>query len=196
MPSFDIKSEIDKHELTNVVDQANRVLKNRFDFKDANAEFKLNDNSILLTANEDFHIKQMSAVLQEAITKRKMDIRILKPGKIEVANNTARQTVDLQEGIDRDLAKKITTLIKQSKLKTQASIQGESIRVTRGVIHGRRGADSLGLAHGPTLSAGAANVRLPSTLPAGTQARPHRPPAPRSLRAGLRGNTADGRAGE
>ncbi len=130
MPSFDIKSEIDKHELTNVVDQANRVLKNRFDFKDANAEFKLNDDSILLTAKEDFHIKQMASVLQDSITKRKMDIRILKPGKIEVANNTARQTVELQEGIDRELAKKITTLIKQSKIKTQAAIQGESIRVT------------------------------------------------------------------
>ena len=72
----------------------------------------------------------MSAVLQEAITKRKMDIRILQPGKIEVANNAARQTIDLQEGIDKDLAKKITTLIKQSKLKAQAAIQGESIRIT------------------------------------------------------------------
>ena len=130
MPSFDIKSEIDKHELINVIDQANRVLKNRFDFKDADAEFKLNDTSILLTANEDFHIKQMSSVLHESITKRKMDIRILKPGKIEISNKTARQTVDLQEGIDRELAKKITTLIKQSKLKAQASIQGESIRIT------------------------------------------------------------------
>ena len=130
MPTFDIRSEIDKHELTNVVDQANRVLKNRFDFKDAGAEFKLNEESILLTAKEDFHIKQMSSVLQEAVTKRKMDIRILKPGKIEIANNTARQIIDLQEGIDRELAKKITILIKQSKLKTQASIQGESIRIT------------------------------------------------------------------
>ena len=130
MPSFDIKSEIDKHELTNVVDQANRVLKNRFDFKDADAEFKLNDNSILLTAKEDFHIKQMATVLQDAITKRKMDIRILKPGKIEISNNTARQTVDLQEGIDRELAKSITTLIKQSKIKVQAAIQGDSIRVS------------------------------------------------------------------
>ncbi|MBT5406340.1 MAG: YajQ family cyclic di-GMP-binding protein [Gammaproteobacteria bacterium] len=130
MPSFDIKSEIDKHELTNVVDQANRVLKNRFDFKDADAEFKLNDNSILLTAKEDFHIKQMSSVLQEAITKRKMDIRILKPGKVEVANNTARQTIDLQEGIDRELAKNITTFIKQSKIKVQAAIQGDSVRIT------------------------------------------------------------------
>ena len=130
MPSFDIKSEINKHELTNVVDQANRVLKNRFDFKDADAEFKLNDNSILLTAKEDFHIKQMASVLQEAIAKRKMDIRILKPGKIEISNNTARQTVELQEGIDRELAKSITTLIKQSKIKVQATIQGDSIRVS------------------------------------------------------------------
>ena len=130
MPSFDIKSEINKHELTNVVDQANRVLKNRFDFKDADAEFKLNDNSILLTAKEDFHIKQMASVLQEAISKRKMDIRILKPGKIEISNNTARQTIELQEGIDRELAKSITTLIKQSKIKVQAAIQGDSIRVS------------------------------------------------------------------
>ena len=130
MPSFDIKSEINKHELTNVVDQANRVLKNRFDFKDADAEFKLNDNSILLTAKEDFHIKQMASVLQEAISKRKMDIRILKPGKIEISNNTARQTVELQEGIDRELAKSITTLIKQSKIKAQTAIQGDSIRVS------------------------------------------------------------------
>ena len=130
MPTFDIRSEIDKHELTNVVDQANRVLKNRFDFKDAGAEFKLNEESILLIAKEDFHIKQMSSVLQEAITKRKMDIRILKPRKIEIANNTARQIIDLQEGIDRELAKNITTLIKKSKLKTQASIQGESVRIS------------------------------------------------------------------
>lgn len=130
MPSFDIKSEINKHELTNVVDQANRVLKNRFDFKDTDAEFNLNDESILLSAKEDFHIRQMESVLQEAVGKRKMDIRILKPGKIEISNNTARQTVELQEGIDRELAKNITTLIKQSKIKVQAAIQGDSIRVS------------------------------------------------------------------
>jgi len=130
MPSFDIKSEINKHELTNVVDQANRVLKNRFDFKDTDAEFNLNDGLILLSAKEGFHIRQMDSVLQEAISKRKMDIRILKPGKIEISNNTARQTVELQEGIDRELAKSITTLIKQSKIKVQAAIQGDSIRVS------------------------------------------------------------------
>ena len=130
MPSFDIKSEIDKHELTNSIDQANRVLKNRFDFKDANAEFKLNSDSITLTAKEDFHIKQMLGVLKEAITKRNIDVRVLKPENIEISNNTARQIVALQEGIDRDLAKSITNLIKKSKLKVQSAIQGESVRVT------------------------------------------------------------------
>ena len=130
MPSFDIKSEIDKHELTNSIDQANRVLKNRFDFKDANAEFKLNSDSITLTAKEDFHIKQMLGVLKEAITKRNIDVRVLKPENIEISNNTARQIVALQEGIDRDLAKNITALIKKSKLKVQSAIQGESVRVT------------------------------------------------------------------
>ena len=130
MPSFDIKSEIDKHELTNSIDQANRVLKNRFDFKDANAEFKLNSDSITLTAKEDFHIKQMLGVLKEAITKRNIDVRVLKPKNIEISNNTAKQIVALQEGIDRDLAKSITALIKKSKLKVQSAIQGESVRVT------------------------------------------------------------------
>ena len=101
MPSFDIKSEIDKHELTNAVDQANKILKNRFDFKDANAEFNLNDNSIVLTAKEDFHIKQMNGVLQDAVVKRNLDIRILKYEKIEITNNTAKQIATLQEGIER-----------------------------------------------------------------------------------------------
>ena len=130
MPSFDIKSEIDKHELTNAVDQANKILKNRFDFKDADAEFNLNNESIVLTAKEDFHIKQMNGVLQDAVIKRNLDIRILKYEKIEITNNTAKQIATLQEGIDRELAKNISTLIKKSKLKVQSSIQGDSIRVT------------------------------------------------------------------
>ena len=130
MPSFDIKSEIDKHELNNAIDQANRVLKNRFDFKEANAEYKLNENSIMLTAKEDFHIKQMTPVLHESMSKRNIDIRVCKAGDIEVANNKASQEIQLQIGIDRDLAKNITTLIKKSKLKVQSAIQGESIRIT------------------------------------------------------------------
>ena len=119
-----------EHELTNAVDQANKILKNRFDFKDADAEFNLNDNSIVLTAKEDFHIKQMNGVLQDAVTKRNLDIRILKYEKIEITNNTAKQIATLQEGIDRDLAKNISALIKKSKLKVQSSIQGDSVRVT------------------------------------------------------------------
>lgn len=130
MPSFDIRSEIDKHELTNAVDQANRVLKNRFDFKDANAEFKLNDNSIMLTAKEDFHIKQMTPILHESMSKRNIDIRVCNPRNIEVSNNNASQEIQLKIGINKDLAKNITSLIKKSKLKVQAAIQGESVRVT------------------------------------------------------------------
>ena len=130
MASFDIKSELDSHELTNAVDQANRVLKNRFDFKGTGAAFLLNAQEILLTAKEDFQIKQMEPVLQEALAKRGIDLRALNPGNVDVANGEARQTISLKEGIDRELAKKITTLIKQSKVKVQAAVQGDSVRVT------------------------------------------------------------------
>ena len=130
MPTFDIRSEIDKHELTNVVDQANRVLKSRFDFKGTGAEFTLTDNQILLFTKEDFQIKQMEPVLHESLSKRGIDLKTLKPGALEeVSNGSARQEINLQEGIDRELGKKITTLVKQSKVKVQASIQGESIRI-------------------------------------------------------------------
>ena len=129
MASFDIKSELNLHELTNAVDQANRVLQNRFDFKGTNASFALNAKEILLTAKEDFQIKQMEPVLHEAMSKRGIDLKTLQPGSIESATGEARQSVSLQEGIGRELAKKITTLLKQSKIKVQASIQGESIRI-------------------------------------------------------------------
>lgn len=129
MASFDIKSEINTHELTNAVDQANRVLKSRFDFKGTGAEFTLTDNQILLSTKEDFQIKQMEPVLHESLSKRGIDLKTLKPGALEVSNGSARQEINLQEGIDRELGKKITTLVKQSKVKVQASIQGESIRI-------------------------------------------------------------------
>ncbi len=129
MASFDIKSELNTHELTNAVDQANRVLQNRFDFKGTNASFALNNKEILLTAKEDFQIRQMEPVLNEAMAKRGIDLKTLQPGIVEVSNGAARQSVALQEGIDRELAKKITTLVKQSKVKVQASVQGESVRI-------------------------------------------------------------------
>ena len=107
MASFDIKSEINTHELTNAVDQANRVLKSRFDFKGTGAEFTLTDNQILLFTKEDFQIKQMEPVLHESLSKRGIDLKTLKPGALEVSNGSARQEINLQEGIDRELGKKL-----------------------------------------------------------------------------------------
>ena len=130
MASFDIKSELDHHEITNAVDQANRVLQNRFDFKGTGAEFTVDDKQINLSANEEFQIHQMSPVLNESLAKRGIDLKSLKPGEIEVSSGNTQQIIDLQEGIDKELAKKITNLVKQSKSKTQASIQGDSVRIT------------------------------------------------------------------
>jgi len=130
MASFDIKSELDSHEVTNAVDQANRVLQNRFDFKGTGAEFKIEDKNILLSAKEEFQIHQMLPILNESITKRGIDIKTLKAGEIEQATGVARQSITLRQGIDKELAKKITSLVKQSKIKVQAAIQGDSVRIT------------------------------------------------------------------
>ena len=130
MASFDIKSELDHHEVTNAVDQANRILQNRFDFKGTGAEFSISEKQIDLSAKEEFQIHQMSPLLNESLAKRGIDLKSLKPGEIQVSGGSAQQTIDLQEGIDKELAKKITALVKQSKSKTQASIQGDSIRIT------------------------------------------------------------------
>ena len=130
MASFDIKSELDSHEVTNAVDQANRVLQNRFDFKGTGAEFKIEDKNILLSAKEEFQIHQMLPILNESITKRGIDIKTLKAGEIEIATGVARQPITLRQGIDKELAKKITSLVKQSKIKVQAAIQGDSVRIT------------------------------------------------------------------
>ena len=130
MASFDIKSEIDHHEITNAVDQANRILQNRFDFKGTGAEFLLTDNQITLSAVEELQIHQMLPILNESLAKRSVDLKSLKPGEVEVATGSASQIMNLQEGIDKELAKKITALVKQSKSKVQASIQGDSVRIT------------------------------------------------------------------
>ena len=130
MASFDIKSELDHHEVTNAVDQANRVLQNRFDFKGTGAEFIMSDKEINLSAKEEFQIHQMAPVLNESLAKRGIDLKSLKPGDVEVSGSSSQQVITLQEGIDKELAKKITTMIKQSKSKVQASIQGDSVRIT------------------------------------------------------------------
>ena len=112
MASFDIKSEIDHHEITNAVDQANRILQNRFDFKGTGAEFSLADNQITLSAVEEFQIHQMLPILNESLAKRSVDLKSLKPGEVEVATGSASQIMNLQEGIDKELAKKNNEVVR------------------------------------------------------------------------------------
>jgi len=131
MPSFDIVSEVNLHELTNAVDQANREITSRFDFKDSNGRFSLEKEHILLSASNDFQIKQMQEVLHAKLAKRSLDPRSLRwDDNIETSLNEARQKAAICQGIDKDMAKKLTKLIKEFSNKVQASIQGEQIRVT------------------------------------------------------------------
>jgi len=130
MPSFDIVSELDAHEVTNAVDQANREIQNRYDFKGVDARFEHNEDQVVLWAEVDFQLQQMLDVLRSKLASRKIDIRCLEVKDPETANMKARQTVVLKQGIDQALAKKITKLIKDSKLKVQTQVQGDQVRVT------------------------------------------------------------------
>lgn len=130
MPSFDVVSEVDKHELTNAVDQTNREVSNRFDFKGSNAKTEQNDNELQLEAESEFQISQMLTILHQKLSKRGIDIAALEEGKVEERGNRAYLTITVREGIDKEVAKKIIKQIKDSKIKVQAAIQGEQVRVT------------------------------------------------------------------
>jgi len=130
MPSFDVVSEIDHHELTNAVDQANREVSQRFDFKGTGARYELNEFSVTLHAQVDFQLKQMLDILTLKISKRGIDVSCIDAKDPEIALNAARQTVALRHGIDQDAGKKLQRLLKDSKLKVQAQIQGDQLRVT------------------------------------------------------------------
>ena len=130
MPSFDVKSELNSHEVMNGVDQANRVIENRFDFKGTGAKFSLLEGSIILSSKEEFQLHQMLPILKESLAKRKVDLKSLNPEHIEISAGSAKQKILLREGIDQDTAKKIIKIIKSFKSKVQVAIQGESIRVT------------------------------------------------------------------
>lgn len=130
MPSFDIVSKIDKHELINAVDQANREVNTRFDFKDTNAEYEFSENLITMTAPSDFQLKQMQDILNNKMTKRNIDIRVLEYKEIQANGQEAHQAINIRQGIDNDLARKIVKIIKDKKMKVQASIQGEQVRVS------------------------------------------------------------------
>ncbi len=130
MPSFDIVSKIDSHELSNAIDQANREVDNRFDFKGTNAKFELNEGKITLIATSEFQLKQMDDILRNKMVKRDVDTLSLHYNEPQTNLSEARQIVDVKEGIDQASAKKIVKLIKDQKLKVQASIQGDQVRVT------------------------------------------------------------------
>ena len=130
MPSFDIVSEVDTHELTNAVDQANRELSTRFDFKGVEASFVLDDKVISQSAPSEFQLQQMTDILRARLIARKIDARCLEFGDIETNLAGARQKVTVKQGIERELAKKLQGAIKDAKLKVDTQINGDKLRVT------------------------------------------------------------------
>jgi cyclic-di-GMP-binding protein len=130
MPSFDIVSEVDLQEVRNAVDQANREVGTRFDFKGVDAKFEQNDAEIKLSADQEFQLNQMMDILRQKLVKRKVDVASMDIRDPETTLNAARQLVLIKQGIDTDTAKKMVKSIKGSKLKVQAQIQGEQVRVT------------------------------------------------------------------
>ena len=130
MPSFDVVSEIEQHELVNAIDQANREISTRFDFKGTNSKVELSEWVLTIISKSEFQVKQMNDILENKINKRGIDIRCLEYGEITENNNEARQKVTIKKGINKDKAKTIAKMIKNSKLKLQASIQGEQVRIS------------------------------------------------------------------
>ena len=130
MPSFDIESKVDLHELTNAVDQSNRIIINRFDFKEANASFEFSNDEVKLIANEAFQIDQMIPILKENLAKRSIDLKALKMAEKVISNNVASMNAEIIQGVNQDIAREIVKTIKSSKIKVQSSIQGDCVRVT------------------------------------------------------------------
>ena len=130
MPCFDVASEVDLHELANAVDQSNRELAQRFDFRDTGAKFELDEHTVTLHAQVEFQLKQMLEVLKVKLGKRGIDVTCLDVKDAETNLAAARQQVALRHGIDHETGKKISKLMKDSKLKVQSTIQGEKVRIT------------------------------------------------------------------
>jgi uncharacterized protein YajQ (UPF0234 family) len=133
MPSFDIVSEVNHVEVRNAVDQCNREIQNRFDFKGSDARVEINDkdHALIAYADDEFKLSQLRDVLTGKLAKRGVDIRALEPGKIEpVSGNKVKEEIRVREGVEQERAKNLVKLIKDSKLKVQASIQGDLVRVS------------------------------------------------------------------
>ncbi len=130
MPSFDIVSEVNMQEITNAVDQAKREISTRFDFKNTSAKFEQSESDITLHGDSEFQIKQMLDILYAKLTKRSISLKAVSLEKPEVFGKGTRQVAKIQQGIETDMAKKLVKMIKDKKLKVQAAIQGEQLRVT------------------------------------------------------------------
>ena len=130
MPSFDVVSDFDSHEASNAVDQANREVTTRFDFKGTGSKYELEEQVITLTTQSDFQLKQMIDILHQKLAKRSINIACLEEQEAEVTNNGARQQIILRRGIDADRARKLVKEIKAAKMKVQAAIQGDKLRVS------------------------------------------------------------------
>tara|TARA_R100000750_G_scaffold60829_1_gene50720 strand:+ start:504 stop:989 length:486 start_codon:yes stop_codon:yes gene_type:complete len=129
MPSFDVVSELDKHEVTNAVDNAIKDLDRRYDLR-GKGSFELKELTVNLTAEADFQLEAMLEILKMALVKRKIDVQCLEIKDAYASGKQVKQEVILREGIDKELAKKIVAHLKEAKLKVQAAIQGEQVRVT------------------------------------------------------------------
>ena len=130
MPSFDVVSEFDSHEASNAVDQANREVDTRFDFKGTGSKYVLEGNLITMKSQTDFQLQQMLDILRQKLAKRGIDIACMKEEEPEISGSEARQKIVLRQGIDADLARSLVKKIKASKIKVQAAIQGEKLRVS------------------------------------------------------------------
>ena len=130
MPSFDVVSEVDKHELTNAVDQANRELANRFDFKGTDAKFELEEFVITQRAPSEFQLEQMLDILRGRLVSRKIDVRALDVTDPETNLGGSRQKITVKQGIEQPVAKKLVAALKAAKLKVEAQINGDKLRVT------------------------------------------------------------------
>ncbi|MBQ0724246.1 MAG: YajQ family cyclic di-GMP-binding protein [Cycloclasticus sp.] len=130
MPSFDVVSEVDKHELTNAVDQANKEVTTRFDFKGTDARFEQAGNDITLVGDSKFQLGQMLDIFRVKLSRRGVDVDCMDVQAAEESGMKVKQKVIIKEGLDSESAKKITKLIKEKKLKVQAQIQSEQVRVT------------------------------------------------------------------
>ena len=130
MPSFDVVSEVNHHELTNAVDQANREVSTRFDFKGTGSNFELSDQLITMNTESEFQLQQMFDMLCTRMVKRAVDIACLDKGEPVIQAKTATQVITVREGIESADARKMVKMIKDRKMKVQAAIQGDQLRVT------------------------------------------------------------------